>query len=348
MVQGAMRHLAWFVFAALLVLVGCGDSGSTSSGSSSGEGGGDSLTVGIVFDTGGLGDKSFNDSAWRGIQNAEKELGITAITAESQSENDYADNLASMADQGADLVIAVGINMLSAVQQVAPNYPDTKFALVDAVADEPNVRSLLFSEHQGSFLAGAVAGLMTKTGKVGFIGGEEIPLIEKFEAGYVAGVKAANPDAEVLPAKYTYDWNNVDKAKVAAEQLYGSGADIIYHAAGRAGLGMIRAAGEQNKYAIGVDSDQDYLEPGNVLTSMIKRVDEAVFQTIKDLNDGNFTAEQKVYDLASGGVGLSEMTHTKDIIGAENLKKIEEFREKIISGEINVPESMSAIPADEG
>ncbi len=347
MVQGAMRHLAWFALAALIALVGCGDSASSNSGGTSGEGGGDSLTVGIVFDTGGLGDKSFNDSAWRGIEQAEKELGITAITAESQSENDYADNLASMADQGADLVIAVGINMLSAIQQVAPQYPETNFAIVDAVSEEPNVRSLLFSEHEGSFLAGAVAGLMTKTGKVGFIGGEEIPLIEKFEAGYVAGVKAANPDAEVLPAKYTYDWNNVDKAKVAAEQLYASGADIIYHAAGRAGLGMIRAAGEQKKFAIGVDSDQDYLEPGNVLTSMIKRVDESVFQTIKDLKEGKFTAEKKVYDLASGGVGLSEMTHTKDIVGAENLKKLEEFKEKIISGEITVPQTMAA-PAAAG
>ena len=298
---------------------------------------GKDLLVGVVFASGGLGDKSFNDSAYAGIQRSIKELGIQEKHIESKSEKDFETNLGAMADAGCDIVFAIGITQQKALEAVAPKYPNVKFAIVDANVTAPNVRSLLFTEQEGSFLAGYLAGLTTKTNKVGFVGGMEIPLIKKFQAGYEAGVKTANPAVEVLPAKYTGNWDSQDKGKVSANILFSSGADIVYHAAGRAGLGVIAAAKEQGKFAIGVDSDQDEVEKGFVLTSMIKRVDEAVFQTIKDLTEGKFSAGNKVYDLKAGGVGLSDMRFTKDKIGKENLDKVKAVSDRIVKGEIKVP-----------
>lgn len=335
----------------LAFTAGCGPSapekpaegGSASSGSTNSSG--KKYKVGIVFDTGGRGDKSFNDSAWRGLQRAEKELGIEVLAVDSKSEKDYETNLAGAVEQGADMVVAVGINMQSAITKVAPQFPDAKFAIVDADVKLDNVRSLLFTEHEGSFLVGYLAGLMSKTNKLGFIGGQELPLIKKFEVGFIAGAKSANPATEVLPAKYTGSWDDIDKAKLAANQLYGQGADVIYHAAGRAGLGLIRAAKESGKWAIGVDSDQDSIEPGSVLTSMIKRVDEAVFQTVKDLSEDKFSAGSKVYSLASNGVGTSDFTHTKEQIGADNLEKLREVQDKVTKGEIKVPLTQDELTA---
>jgi len=298
---------------------------------------GSALMVGVVYDKGGLGDKSFNDSAHAGIVRAEKDMGITDKAVESKSEKDFETNLTGMADAGCDLVIAVGVTQKTALEAVSQKYPNVKFAIIDASVKQPNVRSLLFTEQEGSFLAGYLAALTTKTNKVGFVGGMEIPLIKKFQAGYEAGVKTANPAVEVLPAKYTGDWDSQDKGKVAANVLYAAGADIVYHAAGRAGLGVISAAKEQNKYAIGVDSDQDDVEKGFVLTSMIKHVDEAVYQTIKDLADNKFAAGDKIYDLKSGGVGLSDMKFTKDKIGKENIAKVKEISAKIVKGDVKVP-----------
>lgn len=300
---------------------------------------GKKLKVGLVFDSGGRGDKSFNDSAYRGLERAVKELGIEEKTVDSAKEADYEGNIDALAEQGVDLIFAVGISMQKALSVVAPKYPNMKFAIVDAPVDSPNVRSLVFREEEGSFLAGYLAGLMTKSNKLGFVGGMEIPLIKKFQAGYEAGAKTANPNVEVLPAKYTGDWSNQDLGKQSAKTLYGQGADIVYHASGRCGLGVIEAAREEGKYAIGVDSDQDYLAEGRVLTSMIKRVDESVFQTIKDLKDGKWDTGTKVYDLKANGVGLSDMTYTKDKVGPENLKKVDEMRAKIVAGEFKVPET---------
>lgn len=334
---------------ALAVGTGCGPQNSEPTASTSGSTGstpaGKKLKVAIVFDSGGRGDKSFNDSADRGLDRAAKELGVEVLKVDSRSEKDYEGNLTGAADQKADLVIAVGINMMSAVQKAAPEYPDTKFAIIDAGVEAPNVRSLLFTEHEGSFLVGYLAGLMTKSNKLGFVGGQDLPLIKKFEVGYEAGAKMANTKVEVLPAKYTGDWNNIDVAKSAAGILIGQGADIVYHAAGRAGLGVIKAAKEGGKYAIGVDSDQDEIEKGTVLTSMIKRVDEAVFQTIQDLKDGKFAAGSKVYDLKAGGVGTSEFTYTKDKIGSANLDKLKMIEERIKSGDIKVPQTKEELAA---
>ncbi len=298
-----------------------------------------SVKVGLVFDSAGRGDKSFNDSAYAGLERAKEELGAQIETMNSSREADYEKNLRAFADLGYDLIIANGLNQGPALARVAKDYPNLHFAIVDGTVEAPNVRSLHFAEEQGSFLVGYLAGLMSKTGKVGFVGGMEIPLIKKFEYGFDAGAVYANPKIEVLPAKYTGAWDNVDKAKEAANVLFGQGADVVYHAAGRAGLGVIRAAKEAGKYAIGVDSDQDYIEPGSVLTSMIKRVDMAVFATIKDTAEGKFSGGTSEYDLKQGGVTVSPMTYTKDKVGEPNLAKLSDVTEKLKSGEIVAPKT---------
>lgn len=329
---------------ALLVgaTIGCSPSEKSdtnqTSGSAAGSGSsGKALKVGVVFDSGGRGDKSFNDSAWAGVDKAKAELGVEEISVETKADKDYEVNQSAMAEKGCDLVICVGINQLAALKRVAPKFPDTKFALIDAVLDEPNVRSLTFREEEGSFVVGYLAGLMSKSGKIGFIGGMELPLIKKFQVGFEAGAKTANGATVMLPAKYTGDWNNADLAKEAAKVLYSQGADIVFSAAGRAGLGAIAAAKEAGKFAIGVDSDQDYIAPGTVLTSMIKHVDVAVFNTIKDLKEGKFSSGSVVYDLKVGGVGASPFSHTKDLVGEDNIQKLDAISKKIVSGEIQVP-----------
>jgi basic membrane protein A len=311
------------------VMIGCNSSSSTTTTpteasakpAASSE---TALKVGIVFDSGGRGDKSFNDSAYAGIERAVKELGIEEANIQSKSPAEYEANLQALAQKKVDIVFAVGLGMQQALAKVAPKFPDTKFAIVDGDSSGENTRSLKFKEEQGSFLAGYLAGLMSKTGKIGFVGG-------------MAGAKMANPAIVLLPSKYTGSWDNPDKGKAAAAVLYSSGADIVYHAAGRAGLGIFAAAKEANKYVIGVDSNQDDIEKGTVLTSMIKRVDEAVFQTIKDLKDGKFTPGEKMYDAASGGVGLTEFANTRDIIGEANIAKLKEIQAKLASGEIVAP-----------
>ena len=333
---------------AVCALAGCGkqsEGGTAQGGTSGGASSGSKLTVGVVFDSGGLGDKSFNDSAKAGLDKAEKEFGITPKTVASASEKDYGTNLEAMASAGCELVFAVGISQSNALKDVAKKYPNVKFAIVDGTVDAPNVRSLHFNEEQGSFLAGYLAALMTKTKKIGFVGGQELDLIKKFYAGFVAGAKTADPSVEVLPAKYTGSWDDDLKGKAEAQQLYGTGADIVYHAAGRAGLGVIKAAQELDKYAIGVDSDQDGMAEGHVLTSMVKHVDEAVYSTISDVKKNAFTPGEKVYDLASGGVGLSPMTYTKDKIGPDNLKKLDAAAADIKSGKIKVPTNQAELDA---
>lgn len=329
----------------LLLLAGCGaDKSAPSNGAASGvtdhgptKDTSKKLVVGVVFDSGGRGDKSFNDSAYAGITRAEKELGIESKTVDSKAQKDYETNLSAMADGGCDLIFAVGITQAKALESVSAKYPNVKFAIIDGGVDRPNVRSLVFSEEEGSFLAGYLAGLVSKTSKVGFVGGMEIPLIKKFEVGYEAGAKFANPKIEVLPAKYTNNWDDSGAGRSAATVLYNSGADIVYHAAGRCGQGVIEAAKDMNHFAIGVDSDQDSLAPGHVLTSMVKHVDVSVYQTIKDTIDGKFSAGTKQYDLKDKGVGLTDFQFTKAVIGEANIAKVEKVSDAIVSGKLKVP-----------
>jgi basic membrane protein A len=322
-------------------VMGCGDKSAPETGSTGGDkpvvtGEGKKIKVGLVFDNGGRGDKSFNDAAYAGLERAQKELGVEPKTVDSKSEKDYETNLDSMAQAGCEVVFAVGFSQKKALEVVSKKYPNVKFGIIDDVLEAPNVRSLVFSEEQGSFLAGYLGALVSKTGKLGFVGGVEGPLITKFETGYAAGIAYAGK-GELLPVKYTGSWSDTALGKAAAETLFSGGADIVYHAAGRCGIGVISAAAQAKKFAIGVDSDQDGEAPGNVLTSMIKRVDEAVYQTISDAKAGKFTGDTKRYDLKLKGVGLSQFKFTKDIIGADNLKKVEDVTKKIESGELVVP-----------
>lgn len=325
------------ILAAALVLFGCGDNGGGAGGGSATNAGGKSVKVGVVFDSGGRGDKSFNDSAYAGLERGKKELGIEESTIDSKSEKDYETNLNALAEQECTVIFAVGVAQPPALKAVAPKYPNVKFGIIDGEVDAPNVVSLKFKEEQGSFLAGYAAALASKSHKVGFVGGMQIPLIEKFEVGYTAGAKAADPSVQVLPARYTGSWDDVGLGKAAAKVLFDGGADVVYHAAGRCGLGVIDAAKDAGKYAIGVDSNQDDVAPGTVLTSMVKHVDNAVFETIKDVKDGKFKAGVREFDLASGGVGLTDFKNTKDKFGADNLKKLDDVSKKIASGAIKVP-----------
>ncbi|MEZ0327716.1 MAG: BMP family protein [Fimbriimonas sp.] len=341
--------LSPFLSTALLaaLLIGCKGSDSPEQGTTGGAATGSpkakTLKIGVVFDSGGRGDKSFNDSAWAGIERAQKEFSLEVADVDTRSPKDYEGNIRGLAEKGMDLIFAVGITQQDALKAVAPQFPDVKFVSVDGQVDGDNVRNLQFKEEQGSFLVGYLAGLMTKANKVGFVGGMDIPTIRRFEAGYRAGVLSANPKIEILPAKFTESWDDVTTGKAAGKTLFDAGADIVYHAAGRAGLGVIDAAEDADKFAIGVDSDQDYVSEGHVLTSMIKHVDVGVYQTIKDVQEGKFSGGTKVYELKDGGVGLSDLKYTKQIIGREKLQKVEAMKQKIIDGSLKVPASMDEL-----
>lgn len=299
------------------------------------------LKVGIVYSTGGKGDKSFNDSAFRGLERAQKELGITFSEYEPKDPSTEALNqLRQYAESGEyGLIIAVGFSMKDSLVAVAKEFPEQKFAIIDErVTDLPNVASLNFKEEEGSFLMGAVAAMMTKTNVVGFVGGVEVPLIQKFEAGFIQGAKYVKPDIKVLGVYVggANGFNDTPAGKAKAETLIQQKADVIYHAAGATGLGVFQAAKEKGIYAIGVDSNQDSIEPGIILTSMVKNVDVAVFNLIKEITAGTFKAQVYEFGIKEGGVGTTQFEFTKDKIGAENLKKLDEIKAKIVSGEIKV------------
>lgn len=291
--------------------------------------------IGLIFAEGGLGDMSFNDAAYRGLMQAKEELGVEVIYVEPADIAEMEEHQRSYADLGLDLVIVIGFIHQSALTEVSQDYPHIKFAIVDDVVDSPNVTSLVFEEHEGSFLVGALAGMMTETNTVGFVGGMEVPLIRKFQVGFEEGVKWANPEAEIL-VNYAGAFNDPGRGRELAISQNERGADIIYHAAGGTGSGVIDAAVANGFYAIGVDSDQDHMAPGTVLTSMVKRVDLAVYEVIKAVVDGTLEGGVWSFGIADGGVGTSEFKYTKDLIPQEVLDVIEEAKQGIISGEIVV------------
>jgi len=304
------------------------------------------LKVGMAYDIGGRGDQSFNDAAAAGLDKAKADLGIKAQEAEaSQGEADAAKEarLNALASAGYNPIIAVGFAYSAAVAKVAKALPKTQFAIIDdAAAVGPNIANLTFAEEQGSFLVGAAAGLKTKTGNVGFIGGVDVPLIHKFEAGFKAGAAAAKPGIKVQIKYLTQPpdfsgFGDPAKGKTAAAGMFDNGADIVYAAAGGSGGGVFEAAKAANGLAIGVDSDQyktaDPSVQSVIMTSMLKKVDVAVFDFISSVNDGKFAAGQKIYDLKAGGVGYATSGGKIDDIAA----KLEAYKAKIISGAITVP-----------
>ena len=299
------------------------------------------MKVAIVYSTGGLGDDSFNDAAKRGLEEAKAKLGITYDEYEPKDPSAEAENqLRTYAESGQyNLIIATGFSMKDALLNVAKEFPDQKFAIIDErIEGQPNVASLSFKEHEGSFLAGALAAMMSKSNVIGYVGGAESPLIQKFEVGYVQGAKYVKPDIKVLVVYVggTNAFNDPTSAKARAEALISQGADVIYHAAGASGKGVFQAAKEKGVYAIGVDSNQDGLAEGVILTSMLKRVDTAVFNIINETKDGKFEGKIYEYGMKEGGVGLTDFKFTKEKIGEENIKKLEEIQKKIADGEIEI------------
>jgi basic membrane protein A len=351
-----LRTLALPLVVLSLVAAACG--GDEEEPGAGGDGGGaaectSDVRVGMALDVGGLGDKSFNDAANAGLQRAIDE-GIVCeenaefIEADATGSNRDA-NIQALADDGYDLVIGVGFAFSEGIAAIAGDYPDQSFAVIDGFAnavDEnlENVADLTFKEHEGSYLVGAAAALKCECDTIGFLGGQTGPLIEKFEAGYVAGAQAVNPDIEVL-VEYIGDdttaFNDAVKGEALSTKMYDEGAEIIYHAAGASGAGLFNASVKEDKLAIGVDSDQ-YLTASPeqqplILTSMLKRVDTAVYDAISQTAEDNFTTGFQVFGMAEEGVDYSKSNTeelTEDIIA-----EVDGYKQQIIDGEITVPEA---------
>ncbi len=297
--------------------------------------------VGLVLDRGGKDDKSFNSSAYEGASRAKDKLGIGLKYVEAPDDNAFEPMLRALALREFDLIIGIGFAQKEAMQKVAAQYPQRHFAIVDAQVQAPNVRALMFQEHEGAYIVGAIAAMTSKTGKVGFVGGMDIPLIRRFEMGYQAGARKINPQVTVLAnfvGVTSEAWNNPPKGKELAVSQYEAGADIIFAAAGASGLGVFDAAEEKRKYAIGVDANQDWTKPGLILTSMLKRVDEAVFTTIEEAKAGKFTGGIKWFGLANHGVDYSFDQYNAKILTEPVRQRAEELKAEIIAGKIVVPD----------
>lgn len=299
------------------------------------------VKIGLVLDKGGKDDKSFNTSAYEGAKKAEKELGIELKYVEATDTNSLETLHRNFAQKKYDLVIGIGFAQMDAVKKVSALFPNGHFAIVDGEVTAPNVRSLLFEEHEGSFLVGAAAAIKSKTGVVGFIGGMDIPLIRRFQKGFEAGVKFVNPKAKVINNYIGVTgeaWNNPAKAKEMALSQIGQKADVVFHAAGASGSGVFDAAADKKVFAIGVDSNQNWIKPGVVLTSMLKRVDVAVYETIKSVKENNFKPGVIRFGLKDSGVDWALDNNNEKLWSAADKAKLEDIKKQIISGKIKVPD----------
>lgn len=302
----------------------------------------------LIFDLGGKFDKSFNEAAHTGAQRWATETGGTYKELEIQQASQRVQFARRMAESGANPIVVMGFQNEETIKEVAPDYPDTRFVLIDAAVDLPNVRSVIFAEHEGSYLTGVLAALASKTGTVSFIGGMDIPLISAFGCGFAQGAKSVNPDIRVI-VNYTGDtpaaWNDPVKGGEIAKAQIGQGSDVIFAAAGGTGLGVLQAAVDANILSIGVDSNQNHLHPGKVLTSMVKLVDNAVQQAFID--GPELTTGLVKMDLAAGGVGYALDEHNQSLITEDMKTKVEAARADIIAGKVAVHDyrSDSSCPA---
>lgn len=317
------------------------------------------IKVGIVFDIGGKNDRSFNAAAWKGVQDAERDLNICLYDVEPGNPTSIEPAMRAFAEKNFDLVIGVGFAQGPIMQKVALDFPNTKFAIVDGVIFEEdgktplkNVASLVFREHEGSYLVGMIAASKSKTGVLGFLGGMDIPLIHRFEKGYEEGARSVNPNIKVIDNYVGVTdgaWNNPGKGKELSLAQIEKGADVIFTAAGNSGLGAFdaveqygkNASGEANKFVIGVDSNQNAVKPGYVLTSMVKKVDVAVYDVIKEILAGQFSGGFHVFGLDKDGVAYAMDDNNKALIPADVIKRVEEARTKIGTGEIKVTDAMA-------
>jgi basic membrane protein A len=295
----------------------------------------------VVYDFGGKFDGSFNQSASEGAERFKKETGIAFREFEISNAAQREQALSQLAKRGASIVVAVGFTQASAVQKVAKQFPAVKFVIIDGVVDLPNVQSINFREQESSFLCGMAAAMASKTGKVGFVGGMDIPLIRKFATGYAEGAKYVNPNIEVfqnMTGTTPAAWNDPTKGSELAKSQFGRGADVIFHAAGATGLGVMQAAKDAGKLSIGCDSNQNYIHPGSVLTSAVKRVDVAVYKAFADAKSETWKPGQVELGLAEAGVDFSIDEHNRAMITPEMEARLAQAKADIISGKIKVTE----------
>ncbi len=316
------------------------------------------IKVGVVFDIGGKNDRSFNASAWEGVKRAQNDLPICLYDVEPGNPTSIEPAMRAFAEKKFDLIIGIGFAQGPIMQKVATDYPDIKFAIVDGVIFEAdgktpmkNVASLVFREHEGSYLVGMIAASKSKTGVLGFLGGMDIGLIHRFETGYAEGARSINPNIKVIDNYVGVTdgaWNNPGKGKELALAQIEKGADVIFTAAGNSGLGAFDAVeqygktnGEANKFVIGVDSNQNMVKPGFVLTSMVKRVDNSVYDVVKEVLDGKFEGGFHVFGLDKDGVSYAMDKNNEKLIPADVIAKAEEAKKKIVAGEIKVTDAMT-------
>lgn len=329
---------------AALALTGCNDTSASEDPSK--------IRVGIVFDIGGKDDRSFNAAAWQGVQRAAKDLPIVLRDIEPGTPNAIEPAMRAFAERNFDLIIGVGFAQAPIMEQVAKDYPNIQFAIIDGVSELPNVASLIFKEHEGSYLVGILAAKATRTGTIGFLGGMDIGLIHRFAKGYEEGARSVNPNIRVIENYVGVTdgaWNNPGKGKELSLAQIGKGADVIFTAAGNSGLGAFDAVEQQGKqngrathFVIGVDSNQNMVKPGFVLTSMVKRVDNAVYDIVKDVVNRQFSPGIHVFGLEKDGVGYAMDDYNKDLVSPDAVQAAEAARTKIISGEIKVTDAIGS------
>ena len=293
----------------------------------------------VVYDMGGKFDKSFNEAAYRGMEQWKKETGKPYLEFEIANESQREQALRRMAERGASPIIGIGFGQASSIEKISKEFPKLQFAIIDMVVNQPNVQSVVFKEHEGSFLVGAMAAMASKTGKVGFVGGMDIPLIRKFQCGYEQGAKYANPKAEVfanMTGTTGSAWNDPARGGELAKAQFAKGADVVFAAAGGTGMGVYQAAKDSGKLAIGVDSNQDHLQPGTMLTSMIKKVDVAVYNVAKGVKPGVSSL-----GLKEGGVDYALDEYNAKLVTADMKKKVDAIKADIISGKIKAADYMA-------
>lgn len=298
----------------------------------------------VVFDMGGKFDKSFNEGVYNGVEKFKEETGTRYREFEVTNETQREQAIRKMAQRGSNPVLGIGFAQAPAIEKVAGEFPDTNFAIIDMVVDKPNVQSIVFKEHEGSFLVGMLAAMKSETGKVGFVGGMDIPLIRKFACGYEQGAKYANPDVQVIQnmtGSTPSAWNDPGRGAELTKGQFDRGVDVVFAAAGGTGVGVYQAAADAGNYAIGVDSNQNHLHPGTMLTSMMKRVDVAAYNVFKSASNDNFEAGINVLGLAEGGVDWALDEHNKDLITDEMKAKVDAAEQDIIAGKVKVHDYMS-------
>ena len=309
-------------------------------------------TLGMLIGVAGLGDQSFNDMIYSGMIKAKQEFDLSLIIEDGEkSEPGFSRSMQRLLDKGASIIVVNGFHLKDLVHDYAKRYPDRYFILHDAgLPDLPNVVSIIYADHEGSFLAGALAGMMTKTGKVGFLGGVDIPIIHVFMAGYRQGALYSNPKIQIREEFVTQSpdlsgFRNPAAGYEHATKIFQSGVDILFVAAGLTGNGALQAASDANAFAIGVDSDQDHLAPGHVLTSMMKRLDVSTYREVSKIMTGKFIPGIQTYGLQENGVGLSTMKFTRNLIPPSVLQRLDEIQADIISGRITVHTTLDSAAA---